>query len=167
MEFIEVLIRQLKINGRRRPGMERLSKPTSPGLQVYTDGAIYPERGLSGLAAIVRDEQGQIRYWWTEKAGTMTCNEAEYAAAVMALERLRIVKPSRVVVYSDSRVMVEQMQGVAQVKSVNLRAPHARLRQLVAEFPQVRFQHIPREKNQLADALAYEAITACAKGQSE
>lgn len=139
------------------------SRPATPAVQtliVYTDGAICPERGLSGLAAIVRDEQGQIRYWWKQKAGPMTCNEAEYAAAVMAFERLRSLKPQRVFLYSDSRTMVDQMQGLAQVRSLNLRPLHARLRQLVSEFNQVQFQHISRNENQLADALAYEAITS-------
>lgn len=142
---------------------DRLSRPIGGGrlnLAVFTDGAICPERGISGLAAIVRDEEGQIRYWWKQKAEAMTCNEAEYAAAVMAFERLRQLKPDRVVLYSDSRTMVDQMQGLAQVRSLNLRPLNARLRQLSTEFKWVKFQHIPREQNQLADALAYEAITS-------
>jgi ribonuclease HI len=141
-------------------GLPRFSKDNRLTLVVFTDGAIYPERGISGLAAIVRDEKGEIRYWWKQKAGAMTCNEAEYAAAVMALERLRTLRPDRVLLYSDSRVLVEQMQGLAQVRSVNLRPLNARLRQLAAQFTQVQFQHVPREQNQLADALAYEAITS-------
>ena len=32
-------------------------------LLVYTDGAIRSERGVSGLAAIVRDETGKVLYW--------------------------------------------------------------------------------------------------------
>lgn len=129
-----------------------------PGLlQVYTDGAIRPERGLSGLAAIVLDGQGRIHHWWSQQAGALTCNEAEYAAIIMAMERLRRYRPKQVTVYSDSQLVVHQMQGLATAQSPQLRLAHARLRALTAQFEQVTFQHIPRDRNRLADALANEA----------
>lgn len=141
------------------PWLKRLSRRPAPGeWLVHTDGAICPERGLSGLAAIARDESGQIRRWWRQQAGRMTNNEAEYAAAILALENLLVLGIRRVNVYTDSRVLVEQMQGLACVRSANLRQPYARLRELVHHFEQVNFYHIRRDQNQLADALAFEAL---------
>lgn len=139
--------------------LERLVRRSAPGgWLVHTDGAICPERGLSGLAAIARDETGQIRRWWRQQAGPMTNNEAEYAAAILALENLLALGIRRVNVYTDSRVLVEQMQGLARVRSARLRQPHARLCELVHRFEQVNFCHIRRDQNQLADALAFEAL---------
>lgn len=129
---------------------------------IHTDGAIRPEQGRSGLAAIVRDEQGHICYWWKQRAGRLTCNEAEYAAAIFALEQMLRMgfNPGHVVlsVYCDSRVLVDQMSGRAQAHAPELRKAQARLQALAQRFKRVTFHHIPREQNRLADALAFEAV---------
>lgn len=129
---------------------------------VYTDGAIRPDRHASGLAVIVRDERGNILHWWQQRAGSLTCNEAEYAAAIMALERLLKVKNrehiKEVKVLCDSKVMVDQMQGRAEAHSPGLRLAYSHLRTLTERFEMITFHHIPRERNRLADALAFEAV---------
>ena len=124
---------------------------------VHTDGAIRLDQGASGLAAVVHDESGNLRALWAQRAGRLTCNEAEYAAAFLALERLLPHKPDEIVLMSDSQVMVHQMSGLATAQSPKLKQAQARLRTLVVQFNRVTFQHIPREQNRLADALANEA----------
>ncbi len=133
--------------------------PRPACLFIYTDGAIRPERGLSGLAAIVRDETGKILHWWSRRDGKMTCNEAEYAAAILAFESLRATRgiPREVRVFSDSQVLVQQMSGRAAARAPGLRQAQMRLRGLTLEFEKVSFHYIPREQNRLADALANEA----------
>lgn len=139
-----------------------VSLKRSPKIHIYTDGAIRPEKGISGLAAIVRDENGRICYWWSGRAGSLTCNEAEYAAAIFAIEQLQRLRNARhlaeIALYSDSRVLVDQMNGRAAAHAPALRQANARLRALIAHFQKVSFHHIPRERNRLADALAYEAV---------
>ena len=126
---------------------------------IYTDGATRLERGVSGLAAIVRDEKGKIIHWWCKRDKRMTCNEAEYAAAIMAFEFLRTLhtNPREVKLFSDSQVMVHQMSGLASARAPALRQAQMRLRGLIVQFEKVTFHHIPREKNRLADALANDA----------
>lgn len=133
--------------------------PRPACLFIHTDGAIRLERGVSGVAAIVRDETGKIIYWWSRREGRMTCNEAEYAAAILAFESLRAkrVHPREVRVFSDSQVLVEQMNGRAAARAPGLRQAQMRLRGLTLEFEKVTFHYIPREQNRLADALANEA----------
>lgn len=127
-------------------------------LNVFTDGAIRLDLGLSGLAAIVRDEQGQILHWFSRRADAMTCNEAEYAAVQFALESIRALpgKPQEVHIFSDSLVVVQQMRGLATARAPALKQAQLRVRGLIAQFQLVQFHHIPREKNRLADALANE-----------
>lgn len=125
---------------------------------VHTDGAIQPEAGISGLAAVVSAEDGQIRAIWSRRAGKLTCNEAEYAAAHLALENLLRRGAREVLVRSDSQVMVHQMSGLASAQSPKLKQAQSRLRALVVQFEQVKFEHIPREQNQVADAVASEAL---------
>lgn len=142
--------------------MNTRHKLPSRKIRIYTDGAIRPEQGASGLAAIVRSEDGQIRYWWSGRVGTLTCNEAEYAAAIFALEQLKQLHGSQhiaeVEIYSDSRVMVDQMSGRAVARALGLRQAYSRLRHLVTHYQKVSFHHISREQNRLADALAFEAV---------
>lgn len=137
---------------------KRLFLPRLASLTIYTDGAIRPERAASGLAAVFRGEHGQIIDWLASRAGPLTCNEAEYAAAIMALEAARAFRPGRVLLFSDSQVMVTQINGMASVRAPALKPLHARLRSLAAEFPAITFQHIHREQNRLADALANEIV---------
>ena len=126
-------------------------------VRVFTDGAIRPELGISGLAAIVRDEKGQILTWFSQRAGAMTCNEAEYAAVQFALESVRALHPQEIHIFSDSLVVVHQMSGLAAARAPALKQAQLRVRSLVAQFQQVQFHHIPRERKRLADALANEA----------
>jgi ribonuclease HI len=126
-------------------------------IRVFTDGAIRPELGISGLAAIVRDEKGQILTWFSRRAGAMTCNEAEYAAVQFALESVRALRPQDIHIFSDSLVVVHQMSGLATARAPALKQAQMRVRGLMSQFQLVQFHHIPREKNRLADALANEA----------
>lgn len=131
----------------------RLARP-HPTLAVYTDGAIRPADGRSGLAAVAWDGPRSICAIWAGCRPAMTNNEAEYAAACMALACLLPYRPARLTVYSDSLVLVEQMNGRAAARAPALRAAHASLHALAVRLGDVCFQHIPREHNRLADALA-------------
>jgi ribonuclease HI len=126
---------------------------------IHTDGAIRLEQGVSGLSAIVRDKRKQVIHLWSQRAQRMTCNEAEYAAVIMALDRVIALRisPRELYVYSDSQVMVHQMRGIATARAPGLRQAQMHLRGLVARFERVTFHHIPREENRLADALANDA----------
>ncbi|HNT24670.1 MAG TPA: reverse transcriptase-like protein [Anaerolineales bacterium] len=143
--------------------MNKTAIKTPAKLQIYTDGAIRPERGISGLAAIVRDETGKIYHWWSKRAGPLTCNEAEYAAAIYALEqalrRQELRHAPEIEIVSDSRVLVDQMSGRAAARAPALCQARSRLQALVARFHKVSFRHIAREQNRLADALAFDAVS--------
>ena len=127
-------------------------------LAVYTDASIQPE--ATGLGVAIKDERGKLIAWRKKSAPPMTCNQAEYAAVIFALEQVLTYQPlpREVRVFSDSRVVVEQMSGWIRVNSLALKALHRRARALTERFERVTFTHIPRERNQLADAMADEAI---------
>lgn len=125
---------------------------------IQTDGALLADGSAVGLGVIIRNQQGQIIRWLTRCVPGMTNNEAEYAALCLALESLSQKEVQTVHVYSDSQVMVYQMRGRYQVKSEKLKRWHQRACHLARRFPQISYTHIPRERNQLADALANEAL---------
>ena len=125
---------------------------------IYVDAAVRAERGQCGLAVIVRDERGAVRQWFGARTGRLTNNEAEYAAAILALQQLRREAHRPWLLCSDSQILVHQMQGKAATHSRELQRQQLELRRLVTEYKSLRFAHIPREQNRLADALANEVV---------
>lgn len=131
-------------------------KPTQ--LSVYCDGATGDRGKAAGAAVIIRDEAGEIIGLVKKSLPAMTNNEAEYAALLLALEAVREYQPRQLDIFMDSEVVVGQMIGRFSVRSAALRRWHAQACRWVRHYQQVNFKHIPREANELADALAGEAL---------
>ena len=130
-------------------------------LLLYVDGAIGNGAGATSLGALIRDEAGAILSMVNAVAGSMTCNEAEYAALILGLREASRWRPAHLRVYSDSRVVVDQMTGRAEVRSPRLRSRFREAADLARSLGPMTFHHIPRESNGLADALAVEALKGC------
>src|SRR5262245_53314218 len=128
-------------------------------LIIHTDGA---SRGNPGEAAyaytIERDGVPPIEE--ADCLGQMTNNQAEYTAVVRALEHaLEIASELSVAVYSDSELMVKQLNGDYRVKNEELKPLYEEVRDLCTRFKQtVRFHHVRRSQNQRADQLCNEAL---------
>jgi ribonuclease HI len=131
-------------------------------LFVYADASVQP--AATGLGVVIKNVNGKLIAWRSKPTRPMTCNEAEYAALILALEEARWFNPTIVHVYSDSRLVVEQMHGWISVTSPLLRPLHQQARRLKERFKQITFTHIPREWNQLADALAEQALANATPG---
>jgi ribonuclease HI len=131
----------------------------TPELIIHTDGA---SRGNPGDAAfaytIARDRADDI-----EEAGCLgrlTNNQAEYMALIRALEHAaRLGREHRLIVHSDSELMVKQMRGEYKVKNEDLKDLFERARNLVGGFQGgVTFKHVRREQNRRTDELCNLAL---------
>jgi len=128
-------------------------------LFIHADGAIRDDPPATGVGVVIRDREGQVLDWISEaNAGRLTCNEAEYAALIRALEAAQAYRPCTVHCYLDSQIVVNQMRGRFGVRSPPLQRLHARAHQLARQFQQVTYTHVRRKRNRLADALANEAV---------
>lgn len=125
-------------------------------LFVYADASVQPT--VTGLGVVIRDRRGRVLACRSKATRAMTCNEAEYAALIFALEQALTFHPTTVHAYSDSRLVVDQVLGYIAVNRPPLKSLHRQVRALQARFPQCTLTHIPRERNQLADAAADEAV---------
>jgi len=84
-----------------------------------------------------------------------TSNVAEYFGCIRALEWLRYEKTREpIVLRGDSQLILRQLQGLYKVRSPLLAPLYWRARELLAEFPDVRLEWVPRERNVDADRLA-------------
>ena len=128
-------------------------------LTIHTDGASRSNPGEAAYAyTIARDGQPIIEE--AGRLGRITNNQAEYAALVRALEHaLRLGAHNRLLIHSDSELMVKQMRGEYKVKNEDLRDLYQQARELVRQYSgPITFKHVRREHNRRADELCNEAL---------
>ncbi|KAK8622082.1 hypothetical protein V6N13_097708 [Hibiscus sabdariffa] len=83
-----------------------------------------------------------------------TNNMAEYEACAMGL-RAAIERKIKVLrVYGDSSVVVYQIKGEWETRDLKLIEYRKLILELAKEFEDITFAYLPRESNQIADALA-------------
>ncbi len=125
---------------------------------VYTDGAARGNPGPAGAGAHIEDEHGTEVAQVFEYLGETTNNVAEYRALLLGLARAQELGVSEVEVRADSELMIRQMTGRYRVRNPGLIDLHRQAQVLEKSFRRVRYVHIPRERNRLADRLANRAI---------
>ena len=113
----------------------------------------------------ITDEDGEVVAEIAEGIGVATNNVAEYTAAIRGLERARELGATHVLLRSDSRLLIEQLAGRWKVKNPTLQRLHQEARSLVKELGQVRFEHVRRERNVEADALANRGVDEWLAGE--
>ncbi len=127
-------------------------------LRLRTDGASRGNPGHAGIGVVLESEDGSVIDEIAEYVDRQTNNVAEYMALARALDRALELGASEVEVFSDSELMVRQVQGAYEVKNAALRLLFTRVEGLARRFRVFRIQHVPRAKNKRADALANQAI---------
>lgn len=113
----------------------------------------------------ITDEDGEVVAEVAEGIGVATNNVAEYTAAIRGLERARDLGATRVLLRSDSRLLIEQLAGRWKVKNATLQVLHHEARSLIKGFEEVRFEHVRRERNVQADALANRGVDEWLAGE--
>jgi ribonuclease HI len=96
----------------------------------------------------------------SEAIGVATNNVAEYTAVLRGLERAHALGARRVLARSDSKLLIEQLQGNYKVKNPTLQRLHAEVRAAARGFEAITYEHVPRENNRRADKLVNLAIDA-------
>jgi ribonuclease HI len=134
---------------------------------LYADGAARGNPGPAGSGALLVDDQGEPIARLCLWLGTATNNVAEYQALILGLEEARRRGIDELDVRMDSLLVVRQMQGLWKIKHPNLKPLALRAGALLATFARRSIEHIPREQNGAADALANEAIDTARAGMPD
>jgi ribonuclease HI len=139
-----------------------MSKHVAPGerLVLRTDGASRGNPGPAAAGVAIEREDGQLIARGRRFLGQLTNNQAEYRALILGLRAVASYQPAAVTVCLDSELVVQQMNGRYRVRDAGLYPLYEEALALARELPQVRFVHVPRAVNHLADALANEALDA-------
>jgi len=135
-------------------------KPTKArgGVRIHIDGAARGNPGPAGVGVVIIGPDGKIAERIHRGIGEATNNVAEYRALLLALERAQALKYTDIEVYSDSELLVRQLQGRYQVKHPALKELYGAASDRIGEFRRFGIQHVPREQNAEADALANRGI---------
>jgi len=127
-------------------------------LHIHIDGASRGNPGEAGFGVHVEDARGAPVASLYGYLGKATNNVAEYEALLHALRFARDRGALEVRVFSDSELVVKQMNGLYKVKHPDMRALHQKARALLSHFRSARLEHVRREQNKDADRLANQAL---------
>jgi ribonuclease HI len=127
---------------------------------VHVDGGARGNPGPSGVGVVVTDQRGAELARANDYIGEATNNEAEYHALLLGLERARALGAREVAIVNDSQLVARQLTGEYRVKSDDLRPLHTAAMRALREFDRWSIESVPRDQNELADALVNEAIDA-------
>ena len=127
-------------------------------LTIYTDGVARGNPGEGGFGVMIKGPDGDILEEIGGYLGVTTNNFAEYSALVAALRASIKYHADKTEVYSDSQLLVRQLNGLYRVKSSSLLPLYNEAKNLISLIGNVIIFYIPREKNREADALANKAV---------
>jgi ribonuclease HI len=119
--------------------------------KIYTDGGSRGNPGDSACAFVILDMNNNVVEKSGYYMGMATNNQAEYYGFKKGLERARDLGINKISLYSDSQLVVNQMNGIYKVKNQELAPLHEDVQTLARSFEKISFSYVPRELNKIAD----------------
>ena len=135
-------------------------------LEIFTDGGCSGNPGPASIGVVFKDGGKTIKTL-SKAIGNATNNIAEYTAMIYALQEALILKADELLIKTDSELMYKQIIGDYKVKHDGIKPLFEQVMHLRSGFKSVTFQHVPREQNTEADALARQALKASQDGRPD
>lgn len=139
-------------------------------ITMFTDGGARNNPGPAAVGVYISAEGGSARGGETinkkyaEYIGEKTNNEAEYEALIFGLKKIKALvgkgeaKRSEIECFLDSELVVKQLSHEYKLTEKHIQELFLRVWNLMLDFESVKFYHISREKNTVADALVNQAL---------
>jgi len=128
--------------------------------KLYADGGSRGNPGPSASGYVLYDMNDTVVVKNGIYLGVTTNNQAEYQALKFGLEEAIKHNVVNIHVYMDSMLVVNQMNGIFQVKNRDLWPIHDAIKRLAGNFKHITYTHVPRALNKAADAEVNEALDA-------
>ena len=139
-------------------GSHLSSRDTANSVSIYVDGASRGNPGPSGIGYRIVDLDGRIIAQGGEFIGFATSRVAEYYAMKNGLEQAIKLGLKSAHFYSDSLMVVNQLNGIFSIKNPDIIPIYNNIQKLLENFDSVSFTHISRSENIVADTEANHAI---------
>jgi formyltetrahydrofolate-dependent phosphoribosylglycinamide formyltransferase len=127
---------------------------------IYTDGGSRGNPGPGAGAYVITGTDGKVICGKGVFIPRTTNNVAEYTGMGEGLKAAVAMGAKTVSVFSDSELMVKQINGEYKVKSPNLKDLYNDCMDILQSFSSWEVSHVYRESNKDADALANKAMDA-------
>lgn len=127
-------------------------------VKLFTDGGSRGNPGPSAIGYAILGQDDGLILKESKYLGITTNNQAEYQGLKEGLEKCRELNFSVVNVFMDSLLVVNQMKGIYKVKNRDLWPVHDYITKFLTNFTSVKFSHVPRELNKLADGMVNECL---------
>ncbi len=127
-------------------------------LVAHIDGGARGNPGPAGYGVVIEDQAGRPVARLSRYLGHRTNNYAEYMGLLAALEYACQHGAKGLKVISDSELLVRQVNGQYKVRRPQLKELHAQARSLIQRLDWFAIEHVLRDKNKEADALANRAM---------
>jgi ribonuclease HI len=134
---------------------------------IYTDGGSRGNPGRAAVGVVICNEAGQVIKKYGEYLGdNLTNNEAEYEAVIFALKKFKslfgktLSENTDIEMRSDSEFLVKQMNGEYKILDKKIQKLFIEAWNLRLDFRNIKFKHIGREKNTVADQLVNETLNS-------
>jgi ribonuclease HI len=137
---------------------------------MFTDGGSRGNPGPAALGVWLSAQGGSASGGETfekkygECIGIATNNVAEYAALIFGLKKIKSLlgkdkaRQFEIECYLDSELVVKQLKHEYKLKEEYIQKNFIEIWNLALDFKAVKFYHIPREENTVADALVNQAL---------
>lgn len=129
---------------------------------IYTDGGARGNPGPAAIGAVIQYDHQEKHY--SHFLGKTTNNEAEYQGLIFALKKAKAllgkekVKRASLECFLDSELVVKQLNHEYKIEEENLQKLFIQIWNLMLDFGAVKFTHIRREQNKIADRLVNEEL---------
>ncbi len=125
---------------------------------AHTDGGSRGNPGPAAAGIALHDTKGRILVSKGFYLGQATNNVAEYTGIIKALEAAGDLKASSIEIFSDSELLVKQINGKYKVRSANIKPLYDEACTLLAQFANWEVSHVYRSDNKEADAVVNQAL---------
>jgi ribonuclease HI len=121
-------------------------------IYIYTDGASRNNPGRSASGYRILDDEHNLIVKNSFYNGIKTNNEAEYLAVIAALGKAaeELGYGIDIELYSDSQLVIRQLNGSYRVKEVALKALNAKALDAMRKFNSCKLESVPRENRHIS-----------------
>jgi ribonuclease HI len=112
-------------------------------IRIYTDAASRNNPGKAACSFIFVENK-KIFFGFSKYLGKKTNNEAEYEAVILALKEAANQKFIKIKLYSDSELVIKQINGEYKVKQDHLKKKIEEVQILSQYFTSASFKNVPR-----------------------
>ena len=129
-------------------------------ITMFTDGGSRNNPGPAAVGVYIET----LGKKYAEYIGEKTNNEAEYEALIFGLKKIKALigkakaKNTGIECFLDSELAVKQLNHKYKLTEKHIQELFLKIWNLMLDFKLVKFYHITREKNKIADALVNKAL---------